>query len=28
MEVSTGIPGIDFYQAMGAEFLDTWRNVR
>ena len=21
-------PAIDFYQAMGAEFLDTWRNVR
>jgi len=21
-------PAIDFYRAMGAEFLDTWRNVR
>lgn len=21
-------PAIDFYQAMGAEFMDTWRNVR
>lgn len=21
-------PAIEFYQAMGAEFLDTWRNVR
>jgi GNAT superfamily N-acetyltransferase len=21
-------PAIDFYSAMGAEFLDTWRNVR
>jgi GNAT superfamily N-acetyltransferase len=21
-------PAIDFYQAMGAEFLDAWRNVR
>jgi hypothetical protein len=21
-------PAIDFYQAMGAEFLDEWRNVR
>jgi len=21
-------PAIDFYKAMGAEFLDTWRNVR
>ena len=21
-------PAIDFYRAMGAEFLDEWRNVR
>ena len=21
-------PAIDFYTAMGAEFMDTWRNVR
>ena len=21
-------PAIDFYASMGAEFLDTWRNVR
>jgi hypothetical protein len=21
-------PAIEFYTAMGAEFLDTWRNVR
>ena len=21
-------PAIEFYEAMGAEFLDTWRNVR
>jgi hypothetical protein len=21
-------PAIDFYSAMGAEFLDEWRNVR
>ena len=21
-------PAIDFYKAMGAEFLDEWRNVR
>jgi hypothetical protein len=21
-------PAIDFYSAMGAEFLDSWRNVR
>jgi ribosomal protein S18 acetylase RimI-like enzyme len=21
-------PAIDFYRAMGAEFLDAWRNVR
>ena len=21
-------PAIEFYQALGAEFMDTWRNVR
>jgi ribosomal protein S18 acetylase RimI-like enzyme len=21
-------PAVEFYRAMGAEFLDTWRNVR
>jgi GNAT superfamily N-acetyltransferase len=26
--LDSNTPAIDFYQAMGAEFLDAWRNVR